>query len=602
MHIKNIVHSNFHSIPTQGILDFLDDVSQDLVKKISDGWMVIVCVLVRPRKNERRVHLGSKIFQLLCFLPFNLLYNTMSSTTSLGCHGFIFDMDGTLIDSEQISLFNWRATLASVVNISIETASEILDEELYNAHIGVPGNGLADKLVLRIASRGLVRREMSFKNVPISADELMSLKQTKMADFVTQAPPPVVFDGVSKAIEKLQSGSVSTVLCTGSYRIVASALLDAAPKIGKLFPPHLRITNCDCNESKPHPEPYQRAAAKIGFHPSQCIAFEDSPSGCGSASAAGIGIICGVLTSFTEKKLIASGATICFNTTVEAIEWASNKVFLPIEPTLCVFDFDWSLVNENSDTWVFDQLRPSLRKYAKLIQKTDPDHFGKGCWTALMDHCIVKLLSEDDSDEIGKQIQTEQNVSSENYKARITKSDLSNALQSIPVFVKMIEAVQLASAAGADLLILSDANTWYISVILEFLGLEDLFASGGIISNVGEWQKTETPLASHANEILRIKPFHRDAHFCPKCPPNLCKGLALKQLLARRHRQKINYPDVNTIPLNNVSHRNELTLDKLSTERILYVGDGRGDVCPCNFLGTNDVFVFRINSKFFFFF
>ena len=40
-------------------------------------------------------------------------------------------------------------------------------------------------------------------------------------------------------------------------------------------------------ESKPHPEPYLRAAALLGVDPGRCIAVEDSPTGVASAEAAG---------------------------------------------------------------------------------------------------------------------------------------------------------------------------------------------------------------------------------------------------------------------------------------------------------------------------
>lgn len=43
-------------------------------------------------------------------------------------------------------------------------------------------------------------------------------------------------------------------------------------------------------------------------------------------------------------------------------------------------DFDWSLINENSDTYVVDQLAPSLVPEMRVLLKT---RF-KNQWTALM--------------------------------------------------------------------------------------------------------------------------------------------------------------------------------------------------------------------------
>lgn len=49
------------------------------------------------------------------------------------------------------------------------------------------------------------------------------------------------------------------------------------------------VTVCgdDVSRSKPDPEPYLLAAAKVGAAPRQCVALEDSPNGVAAAEAAG---------------------------------------------------------------------------------------------------------------------------------------------------------------------------------------------------------------------------------------------------------------------------------------------------------------------------
>ena len=55
-------------------------------------------------------------------------------------------------------------------------------------------------------------------------------------------------------------------------------------------------------------------------------------------------------------------------------------------PALVVFDFDWSLINENSDTFVIHQLDPSGRLWAKALKCS-----AAGMpWTELMDWCAGK--------------------------------------------------------------------------------------------------------------------------------------------------------------------------------------------------------------------
>ncbi|MGL1864130.1 MAG: HAD family phosphatase [Pseudodesulfovibrio sp.] len=52
------------------------------------------------------------------------------------------------------------------------------------------------------------------------------------------------------------------------------------------------VTGKDCEHGKPAPDPYLLAASKAGFEPTECIAVEDSSVGMAAARAAGC-IVCG---------------------------------------------------------------------------------------------------------------------------------------------------------------------------------------------------------------------------------------------------------------------------------------------------------------------
>lgn len=51
------------------------------------------------------------------------------------------------------------------------------------------------------------------------------------------------------------------------------------------------VTEEDCTETKPSPEPYLIAMNRLGVRPHQCVAIEDSPRGFAAATAAGIACI-----------------------------------------------------------------------------------------------------------------------------------------------------------------------------------------------------------------------------------------------------------------------------------------------------------------------
>jgi len=51
------------------------------------------------------------------------------------------------------------------------------------------------------------------------------------------------------------------------------------------------LTSADVTHGKPHPEIYERAAARLGVAPSEMLVFEDSENGCRAAVAAGAVVV-----------------------------------------------------------------------------------------------------------------------------------------------------------------------------------------------------------------------------------------------------------------------------------------------------------------------
>ena len=58
---------------------------------------------------------------------------------------------------------------------------------------------------------------------------------------------------------------------------------------------------------KPDPEPYLKAAAKLGFAASDCIVVEDAPAGARAGKAAGARVIA-LLTTMLRRDLEDAGA------------------------------------------------------------------------------------------------------------------------------------------------------------------------------------------------------------------------------------------------------------------------------------------------------
>jgi HAD superfamily hydrolase (TIGR01509 family) len=178
----------------------------------------------------------------------------------------IFDLDGTLIDTE--ALCNAAGVLACArlgLDVGLpffESLAGIHDMErirLISAHAGRPLDGPA---FLQVWDKEVTAR--------IAADG-MPMKP-----------------GAVALLEELAALGLPLALATSSRRSQADMKL-AAAGLTRFFA--VTVTFDDVARAKPAPDPYLRAAALLGAAPSACIAFEDSETGAQSAMAAGLHVV-----------------------------------------------------------------------------------------------------------------------------------------------------------------------------------------------------------------------------------------------------------------------------------------------------------------------
>ncbi|KAI8145835.1 phosphatase phospho-type [Fennellomyces sp. T-0311] len=198
---------------------------------------------------------------------------------------------------------------------------------------------------------------------------------------------------------------------------------------------------------------------------------------------------------------------------------------------LAVFDFDWSLIEADSDQTVMQTLCPE--KWASW--KTTPR---KTQWTDLIDQTLVELQEE------GK-----------------TKDDIEKVLQTVRLVPSALELLKTLSASNTRVLILSDANTFFIDVILRANGVRDLVSD--IITNPAY---IDDQGRVRVNRLLLAS---APPHNCPNtCTVNICKGQELDRYVATHGPFR----------------------------RIMYVGDGMNDYCPGLRLKHTDLYFVR-NGK-----
>ncbi|KAG0314906.1 hypothetical protein BGZ97_008836 [Linnemannia gamsii] len=161
---------------------------------------------------------------------------------------------------------------------------------------------------------------------------------------------------------------------------------------------------------------------------------------------------------------------------------------------LFVFDFDWTLIDADSDYFVFEHLNAELSK----IQL---DSIGKVQWTDLQQRLLGEL-----------------------FDRGVSREDIERTLTSIPFAPERIEALKLMKEQGSDLYILSDANTVYIETVLKAYNIDNLFT--GILTNPAQFD------SRGRLNVTRYHGLDKEPHRCPlPCEPNLCKGLEFQKLI-----------------------------------------------------------------------
>ncbi|XP_021728869.1 inorganic pyrophosphatase 2-like [Chenopodium quinoa] len=192
-----------------------------------------------------------------------------------------------------------------------------------------------------------------------------------------------------------------------------------------------------------------------------------------------------------------------------------------MEGLMVVFDFDKTIIDCDSDEWVVNEFGfTSL--FNKLLLVNTP-------WNTIMDTLMNEM-----------------------HKQGVTIDDIVQVLKRVPIHPRVVPAIKSAHAAGCDLRIVSDANTFFIETVLDHLGAKDCFSE---INTNPSYVDQEGRL-----RILPLHDFTKSPHGCNNpCPSNMCKGLVIKRLLSEQESKKF-----------------------------IYLGDGLGDYCPSLMLRESD--------------
>jgi HAD superfamily hydrolase (TIGR01509 family) len=130
--------------------------------------------------------------------------------------------------------------------------------------------------------------------------EYLREKVTKMMDDFEAQMPFYPVKGAREYVAKLREMGMPMAVVTSSNRIKMSNVYRQYPNFIETF--DAILTSEDFKASKPDPDCYLKAAARLGVKPEECIVFEDSIKGLQSARAAGTYVV-GLATTVPMEQI-----------------------------------------------------------------------------------------------------------------------------------------------------------------------------------------------------------------------------------------------------------------------------------------------------------
>ena len=181
--------------------------------------------------------------------------------------GVLFDMDGTLVDSEKL----WDISLAA---LCVELGGE-LRPEVREATVGCSAQD-----TMRI-----VYTDLGLAYDPVSMAESERWLHDYTARLFDDGLPWC--DGARELLEAVAADGIPMALVTNTQRALTDRALNT---IGRKY---FSATVCgdEVPRGKPAPDLYQKAAAMLGLLPDECLAIEDSITGAAAAESAGCAVL-----------------------------------------------------------------------------------------------------------------------------------------------------------------------------------------------------------------------------------------------------------------------------------------------------------------------
>ncbi|GGW49543.1 hydrolase [Streptomyces lucensis JCM 4490] len=176
----------------------------------------------------------------------------------------LLDMDGTLVDTEG---FWW--------DVEVEVFASLghpLDESWRHVVVGGPMTRSAGFLI-------------EATGADITLAELAVLLNEGFEDRIGHALP--LMPGAARLLAELHEHAIPTALVSASHR----RIIDRVLAVLGAHHFQLSVAGDEISRTKPFPDPYLFAAARLGADPARCAVVEDTATGVAAAEAAGCRVV-----------------------------------------------------------------------------------------------------------------------------------------------------------------------------------------------------------------------------------------------------------------------------------------------------------------------
>ncbi|MBJ7341320.1 HAD family phosphatase [Mycolicibacterium sp.] len=179
----------------------------------------------------------------------------------------LWDMDGTLVDSEKL----WDVSLQALY----ARLGGVLTPEVRETTVGSSSEGL-----MRI-----VYTDLGLDHDPVAMDQSADWLHDYTGELFEQGL--TWLPGAREMLDALTAAEVPMALVTNTRRGLTERALKS---IGSHYF-SASVCGDEVEHAKPAPDIYVRAAELLGLQPAQCLAIEDSVTGSQAAEAAGCPVV-----------------------------------------------------------------------------------------------------------------------------------------------------------------------------------------------------------------------------------------------------------------------------------------------------------------------